>query len=253
MMMGASDAGRPKPFAAGREASARPEFAERTGAMSGQDGARFLIIDDHPLFREALQSAVQLEYPEVETVEARTVSEALDLLSGPKPFDLALLDLSIPGVHGFEGLLQLRTRHPQLPVVIVSGHEEPKIISEALSYGAAGFIPKSARKSVLAAAIRHVMEGAIYTPEGYGAPADEGDSADRAEMVRRLATLTPQQLRVLQMLRQGMLNKQIAYELQVGETTVKAHVSEILRKLNVYSRTQAVIEVSKLDNADLFR
>src|SRR5262245_41258663 len=204
MTMGASDAGRPKPFAARREASAA--FAERTGAMSGQDSARFLIIDDHPLFREALQSAVQLEYPEVETVEARTVSEALDLLSGPKPFDLALLDLSIPGVHGFEGLLQLRTRHPQLPVVIVSGHEAPKIISEALSYGAAGFIPKSARKSVLAAAIRNVMDGAIYTPDGYGAPADDGDSADRAEMVRRLATLTPQQLRVLQMLRQGMLN-----------------------------------------------
>lgn len=221
--------------------------------MSGQGATRFLIIDDHPLFREALQSAVQLEYPAVETVEARTVAEALDLLSGPKPFDLALLDLSIPGVHGFEGLLQLRTHHPRLPVVIVSGHEEPKIISEALSYGAAGFIPKSVRKGDLAAAIRHVMEGTIYVPEGYGAPPADNELADRAEMVRRLATLTPQQLRVLQMLRQGMLNKQIAYELQVGETTVKAHVSEILRKLNVYSRTQAVIEVSKLDNADLFR
>ena len=94
---------------------------------------------------------------------------------------------------------------------------------------------------------------AIYVPEGYGVPAADKELSDRADMVRRLATLTPQQLRVLQMLRQGMLNKQIAYELQVGETTVKAHVSEILRKLNVYSRTQAVIEVSKLDNADLFR
>jgi len=214
---------------------------------------RFLIIDDHPLFREALQSAVQLEYPDVETVEARSVAEALDLLAGSSQFDLALLDLSIPGVHGFEGLLQLRTGHPRLPVVIVSGHEEPRIISEALSYGEAGFIPKSVRKSDLAAAIRHVMEGAVYVPEGYDAPAANDDLSDRAEMVKRLATLTPQQLRVLQMLRQGMLNKQIAYELQVGETTVKAHVSEILRKLNVYSRTQAVIEVSKLDSAELFR
>ncbi len=217
------------------------------------DAARFLIIDDHPLFREALHSAVQMTYPDADTVEARTVAEALEILEQPTPFDLALLDLNIPGVQGFEGLLQLRTRHPRLPVVVVSGHEEPKIISEALSYGAAGFIPKSVRKADLAEAIRSVMEGAIHVPENYGAPAPDAESADRAEMVRRLATLTPQQLRVLQMLRQGLLNKQIAYELQVGETTVKAHVSEILRKLNVYSRTQAVIEVSKLDNAELFR
>jgi DNA-binding NarL/FixJ family response regulator len=214
---------------------------------------RFLIIDDHPLFREALHSAVRMAYPDVDTVEARSIAEALEFLSGPRPFDLALLDLSMPDVQGFEGLLQLRTRHPRLPVVIVSGHEDPKIISEALSYGAAGFIPKSVRKSDLAAAIRSVMEGAIHVPQTYVAQPPEPGSADRAEMVRRLATLTPQQLRVLQMLRQGLLNKQIAFELQVGETTVKAHVSEILRKLNVYSRTQAVIEVSKLDNADLFR
>jgi DNA-binding NarL/FixJ family response regulator len=220
---------------------------------AASEAARFLIIDDHPLFREALHSAVQMTYPDADTVEARTVTEALELLEGPKPFDLALLDLNIPGVQGFEGLLQLRTRYPRLPIVVVSGHEEPKIISEALSYGAAGFIPKSVRKADLANAIRSVMEGAIHVPENYGGQAPDAESADRAEMVRRLATLTPQQLRVLQMLRQGLLNKQIAYELQVGETTVKAHVSEILRKLNVYSRTQAVIEVSKLDNAELFR
>ena len=222
--------------------------------MSGpNDVVRFLIIDDHPLFRDALHSAVRMAYPDVDTVEARSIPEGLEMLAGSKPFDLALLDLNMPGIHGFEGLLELRTRHPHLPVVVVSGHEEPKIISEALSYGAAGFIPKSVRKTDLAGAIKSVMDGAIYTPEGYQAPAADAESTDRADMVRRLAKLTPQQLRVLQMLRQGLLNKQIAYELQVGETTVKAHVSEILRKLNVYSRTQAVIEVSKLDNAELFR
>jgi DNA-binding NarL/FixJ family response regulator len=220
--------------------------------MSGE-ASRFLIIDDHPLFREALQIAVQLAYPDVVTVEARTVAEALDLLGREQPFDLALLDLNIPGVHGFEGLLQIRTRHPRLPVVVVSGHEEPRIISEALSYGAAGFIPKSVRKDELAGAIRSVMEGAVYVPGSFGAPPTAEGKSDRSELMARLAKLTPQQLRVLQMLKQGLLNKQIAYELQVGETTVKAHVSEILRKLNVYSRTQAVIEVSKLDNADLFR
>lgn len=217
------------------------------------DIARFLIIDDHPLFREALHSAVRMAYPEVDTIEAKSIAEALDLLAGANTFDLALLDLNMPGVHGFEGLLQLRTGYPRLPVVVVSGHDDPRIISEALSYGAAGFIPKSVRKSDLAAAIRSVMDGAVHVPENYTGPLADDGSADRAEMVRRLSTLTPQQLRVLQMLRQGLLNKQIAYELQVGETTVKAHVSEILRKLNVYSRTQAVIEVSKLDNAELFR
>ena len=220
---------------------------------ASNDVVRFLIIDDHPLFREALHSAVRVAYPDVDTTEARSIDEAITILAGPNAFDLALLDLNMPGVHGFEGLLQLRTRHPRLPVVVVSGHEEPKIISEALSYGAAGFIPKSVRKGDLASAIRSVMDGAVYVPENYEPMPAGTDSADRAELVKRLATLTPQQLKVLQMLRQGLLNKQIAYELQVGETTVKAHVSEILRKLNVYSRTQAVIEVAKLDNADLFR
>ncbi len=143
----------------------------------------FLIIDDHPLFREALHSAVRMAYPEVDTVEAKSIAEALDVLSGPLPFDLALLDLSMPDVHGFEGLLQLRTRHPRLPVVVVSGHEEPKIVSEALSYGAAGFIPKSVRKDDLAAAIRSVMEGAVYVRRimATGRPSP---SADRADMAR---------------------------------------------------------------------
>jgi len=217
-----------------------------------ETSARFMIIDDHPLFREALHSAVHLAYPEVETIEASTVDEALRLL-GDGSFDLALLDLNIPGVQGFEGLLQIRTSHPRLPVVVVSGHEDTRIISQALSYGAAGFIPKSARKTDLAGAIREVMEGAIYVPESYSAQQASPKEDGRTELVRRLATLTPQQLRVLNMLRQGLLNKQIAYELQVGETTVKAHVSEILRKLHVYSRTQAVIEVSRLDQPELFR
>ena len=211
------------------------------------EAVRFLIIDDHPLFREALHSAVQMAYPDVDTVEARSIGEAMDLLGGHPTFDLALLDLSMPDVHGFEGLLQLRTRHPRLPVVVVSGHEEPKVIAEALSYGAAGFIPKSARKSDLAAAIRSVMEGAIYVPENYEPAQPDDGSADRAEMVQRLSTLTPQQLRVLMMIRQGKLNKQIAHELQVGDSTVKAHVSEILRKLEVISRTQIVIETAYLD------
>lgn len=213
---------------------------------------RFLIIDDHPLFREALQSAISLAFADAAAVEARSINEALSALSENPAFDLALLDLNMPGTKGFEGLLELRTQHPRLPVVVVSGHEEARIISEALSYGVAGFIPKSAKKAELAAAITEVMNGSVYVPHGYDTP-QNGNHDTKSELIAKIASLTPQQVRVLQMIKQGLLNKQIAYELKVGETTIKAHVSEILRKLNVFSRTQAVIEVSKLDGKDLFR
>jgi DNA-binding NarL/FixJ family response regulator len=214
--------------------------------------ARFLIIDDHPLFREALQSAISLAFADASAVEARSINEALSALSENPAFDLALLDLNMPGTKGFEGLLELRTQHPRLPVVVVSGHEEARIITEALSYGVAGFIPKSAKKAELAAAITEVMNGSVHVPHGYDAP-QNGNHDTKSELIAKIASLTPQQVRVLQMIKQGLLNKQIAYELKVGETTIKAHVSEILRKLNVFSRTQAVIEVAKLDGKDLFR
>lgn len=219
--------------------------------ISDEATTRFLIIDDHPLFREALHSALEMAYPDVETVDALDFENALDILKHEKNFDLVLLDLKIPGVQGFEGLLTVRSLFPRLPVVIVSGHEDPRIISEALSYGASGFIPKSVKKQELTRAIRQVMDGAVYVPQSYAPPGESDADISRKEMIAKLSSLTPQQLKVLQMLREGLLNKQIAYELNVGETTIKAHVSEILRKLNVYSRTQAVIEVSKLDMPDL--
>lgn len=208
--------------------------------------AKFLIIDDHPLFREALHSAVELAYPESDTQDAASLDEACSFLTKDNSYDLALLDLSIPGVRGMEGLLHLRTHFPRLPVVVVSGNDDPRIVSQVLAYGAAGFIPKSSKKAVLADAIQHVMSGAVYIPEELS---DAGESLDEKtrEMIQRVASLTPQQMKVLKMICDGLLNKQIAYELSVGETTVKAHVSEILRKLNVFSRTQAVIEISKLE------
>jgi DNA-binding NarL/FixJ family response regulator len=208
--------------------------------------ASFLIVDDHPLFLGAIQSAIKSAFPDAVITEATSIAAALKTIKEQGPFDLVLLDLSLPGTTGFEGLLEVRTQHPKLPVVIVSGHEDPRIIHDAMTYGAAGYITKSVRKPELAEAIRDVMTGGVCLPSGYEPPS--GDIADGdAELARRLQSLTPQQLRVLQMLRQGMLNKQIAYELSVGETTVKAHVSEILRKLSVASRTQAVIEVAKID------
>lgn len=214
---------------------------------------RFLIVDDHPLFRDALQSAIALAYPTSKTHEAASIDEAVETLTLHPSIDLALLDLKIPGVRGFDGLLQLRTQFPKVPIVVISGVEEPRIVKEVISFGAAGFIPKSHKKSDLAFAIRQVMEGTVYLPPGYVEETEGEDEQHHHDMIQRMSQLTPQQLRVLHMLQDGLLNKQIAYELQVSETTVKAHVSEILRKLGVISRTQAAMEAAKLSGEDLLR
>lgn len=209
--------------------------------------ANFLVVDDHPLFLEALQLAIHSAYPQAVIVEATSIAGAKAAIAERRNFDLVLLDLCMPGTRGFQGLIELRTLYPKLPVVIVSALEDSRIVHEAMTCGAAGFIAKSSRKAALAEAISDVMSGSIALPAGYQPPSADSVSAEAAEMTKRFASLTPQQQRVLQMLRQGMLNKQIAHELDVGETTVKAHVSEILRKLHVASRTQAVIEMSKID------
>ena len=228
---------------------------EISALWEGEKMPRFLIIDDHPMFREALHSAIGLVWPDAETLEASSLAEAIDMLkTRPSMFDLALLDLNIPGTEGYFGLLELRVQFPRLPILIVSGHEDPRIIRDVVNYGAAGFVPKSARRGELTNAMRRVMNGETYLPDNYIEPEDDrSDAAERAALMEKLATLTPQQLRVMNMLRNGLLNKQIAYELKVGETTVKAHVSEVLRKIGVYSRTQVVIELSRLDADDLLK
>jgi len=213
------------------------------------DCNRILVIDDHPLFRDALRVAVGKAFPHAEFEEGRNIDEAIDALDQHDAFDLALLDLKIPGVQGFDGLLRLRKLYPRLPVLVVSGLEDKSVISKVLSFGAAGFVPKSVGRESLGAAIKTVIDGSVYIPDGYkpGSP-DEDHNADN-ELVKKISSLTPQQFRVLQMLRKGLLNKQIAEEMNIGARTIKAHVSEILRKLEVNSRTQAVIEVSKIDGS----
>jgi DNA-binding NarL/FixJ family response regulator len=205
-----------------------------------------LIVDDHPLFVEALKLVIQGTFPNAQVSEAASIESARAVLDENGRFDLTLLDLSMPGTRGLDGLLELRTRYPRLPIVVVSALEDPRIIHEVMTCGAAGFISKSTRGADLGSAIREVMAGSVVLPKGYEPPAADAPDA-QSDLTARLATLTPQQVRVLQMLRQGLLNKQIAFDLGVGETTVKAHVSEILRKLKVSSRTQAVIEAAKID------
>ena len=214
------------------------------------ESTRLVIADDHPLFREALQNAIHLAFPVAEILEASSIEAAQRLLETEENIDLLLLDLTMPGTQGFEGLLALRRQRPRLPVVIVSGLEDSRIVAEALACGVAGFIPKSVRKPELASAIRSVMNGMVYLPDWYTRD-DASDVAEGPGVVARLKTLTPQQLRVLEMLRQGKLNKQIAHELSVGETTVKAHITEIFRKLNVHSRTMAAMQLAKVDFASL--
>ena len=203
-----------------------------------------LIVDDHPLFIEALEQVIQATFPNAVVSKASSIEMARGVLDKENRVELVLLDLSMPGTRGLEGVIELRKHYPKLPIVVVSALEDPRIISEVMQCGAAGFISKSTRGGDLSRALQDVMEGSVVLPKGYQPPAEASPSSDLAA---RIAKLTPQQVRVLQMLRQGLLNKQIAFELGVGETTIKAHVSEILRKLKVNSRTQVVIEAAKID------
>jgi DNA-binding NarL/FixJ family response regulator len=213
---------------------------------------RFLIVEDHPLFREALEGALQMATPEADILQATSIDGALDLLSSASGVDLVLLDLSMPGTTGLSGIIRIRKAFPRVPVVIVSGHQDPQIISGALSLGVSGYILKSSPKQELAHAIGEVLRGAVCLPAAFRALARPQRSAVGAqELLKRLHDLTPQQLRVLEMLKRGLQNKQIAYELKISETTVKVHVSDILRKLNVLSRTKAIVEMSKIDFATL--
>ncbi|MFD1331031.1 response regulator [Methylopila musalis] len=209
---------------------------------TSESSFRLLIADDHPLFRTALREAVAGEAAEI--VEAGSFDDASKILEDDT-FDLVLLDLTMPGVSGFSGLMYLRAQYPATPVVVVSANEDPTTIRRCMEFGASGFIPKTLDVEKMRDAVRVVLAGDTWTPPDLdlSAPSDDGS----AKLVSRLGTLTPQQVRVLMMLSQGLLNKQIAYELGVSEATVKAHVSAILAKLGVESRTQAVIAASKIE------
>lgn len=209
---------------------------------------RFLIVDDHPLFREALESAVRLIDADADILEATSIEGALDMIAANRDFDLVLLDLSLPGTTGFAGLLRVRAAYPKLPVVVVSGHEEAEVVNEALSLGIAGYVPKSTTRKELGVAIQEALSGSVYVPKAYQAKRGPSRPLGKdSDAMTRLRELSPQQLAVLEYIRAGLQNKQIAHELGIAETTVKAHVSEILRKLKVLSRTQAVVEVAKVD------
>jgi len=205
----------------------------------------FVIADDHPLFRGALREAVSALFADATIAEAGSFDEAVALLDKSADVDLVLLDLAMPGVRGFSGLMYLRAQYPSVPVVVVSANDDPAVIRRCMEFGASGFIPKTLGVDEMGQAIAHVLEGGVWTPPDVDLKA--GADGETADLMGRLATLTPQQVRVLMMLSEGLLNKQIAYNLSVSEATVKAHVSAILQKLGVESRTQAVIAAAKIE------
>jgi DNA-binding NarL/FixJ family response regulator len=206
---------------------------------------RLLIADDHPLFRGALREAVVGLVDRADITEAGTFEEMSKLLDEGGEVDLILLDLTMPGVRGFSGLMFLRAQYPSVPVLVVSANDDPSVIRRCMDFGASGFMPKTLGIEQMRDAIKRVLGGGVWTPPDVDLTG--GADAESAALMARLSSLTPQQVRVLMMLSEGMLNKQIAYELSVSEATVKAHVSAILQKLGVDSRTQAVIAAAKIE------
>ncbi len=209
---------------------------------------RLAIVDDHPLFRGALNQALSASFQSAEIMEAGSLDELITSLSNGKDVDLILLDLTMPGVQGLSGLLYLRAQHPEIPVVVVSATEDPATIRRCIECGASGFVPKSEPVDNIRTAVGKVLEGEIWVPRDVNL--NGGGDKETGDLLARLSTLTPQQVRVLMMLGEGLLNKQIAYKLGVSEATIKAHVSAILQKLGVDSRTQAVIAINKIGSGE---
>lgn len=207
-----------------------------------------LVVDDHPLFRHALIQAVRQSFPAVEIKETATVKEFYSYLDSGADPDVVLLDLNLPGASGFSALVHVRAQYPSIPIIVVSAHDEVSIIQRAMAHGAMGYIPKSTHPDLISEAIQAVLDGDLWLPPNLPHHSHvEVCTADETALAERIRSLTPQQFRVLMMVAEGLLNKQIAYDLDVSEATIKAHVTAIFRKLNVQNRTQAVLAIGVLN------
>lgn len=209
-----------------------------------------VIVDDHPLFRHALIQAVRYNFPQVHITEISTADDLYTLLEQHDEPDLILLDLNLPGASGFSTLVHIRAYYPSLPVIIVSAHEEVSVIQRAIAHGAMGYIPKSAHPNQIGEAIQQVLEGDIWLPQQVIGHEFTPQRDEESILAEKIQSLTQQQFRVLMMLSEGMLNKQIGYTLGVSEATIKAHVTAVFKKLGVQNRTQAVLAIQALNIED---
>lgn len=216
---------------------------------------KILIADDHPLFREAIASVIQSTFDGAQIVECESLDEAAEIASGSDDLDLILLDLNMPGMDGLNGLMRIRNECPLIPAVIVSAEEDKGVVLQAITYGAIGFITKSSPRAQMAQALTQILGGNVYLPTdviqgnstSVATPSARTSNRDETISPEMLEALTRRQLKVLERMAMGESNKQIAYNLSIAETTVKAHVSAILRKLNVHNRIQAVLNAGNID------
>ncbi len=204
----------------------------------------FIVADDHPLFRDALRQTVESAFPGARILEAGTLEEVGSAIDQNDDIDIILFDLNMPGTRAFSGLVYLRAQYPATPVCVVSASEDAATIRNAVAIGASGFVPKSASTDDIRTAIETILAGGQWVPRDIDLSLENDPNAD---LISRLRSLTPQQVRVLMMLSEGLLNKQIAYELGVSEATIKAHVSAILQKLQVENRTKAVLAAGRIE------
>ena len=218
---------------------------------------KILIADDHPLFREAIHNVISDGFHHFTARETADLDSALELTQQHDDLDLILLDLNMPGMHGLNGLINLRNEAPTIPVVIVSAEQDKQVVLQAITYGAVGFITKSSPRAQMTEAIQQILNGNVYLPSDIIRTQKTGTRRSMNDTPNfppeLLQALTRKQLLVLERMTKGESNKQIAYTLEIAETTVKAHVSAILRKLNVHNRVQAILSAGDIDFAAYLR
>jgi DNA-binding NarL/FixJ family response regulator len=202
---------------------------------------KIILADDHPLFRQALTITLKSHFEDATIIDAQNIPELEQHLQSKEKADLLLLDLDIPGAQGFNSLISIRRSHPDLGIVIISGFEDKETIHKSMNFGAAGFIPKSTPVPQMVVAIKEVLNGKLWTPDGEFNASEHTHNAND-----KIASLTPKQHQILLMFADGLLNKQIAYELGTSESTIKSHAGMIFLKLGVKNRTQAVIALNEL-------
>jgi DNA-binding NarL/FixJ family response regulator len=205
-----------------------------------------LIVDDHPLYRAALRGAIAAACTDCEFFEADSVAALLDSLEKHPHIDLLLLDLNLPDAYGFCALAHLCGSHPELPVIVVSARDDPRTVRQALAFGAQGFLSKSADAGTIGRHVSSVLRGEYLPATAAGVNSEPQADAAILDLAQGMAQLTGQQFRVFGMLCSGRRNKEIAYELEVTEATVKAHMTAIMRKLGAANRTQAVLLAGRL-------